>query len=292
MSAAQTTIGLVYDFDQTLSPGYMTDEVLFPHYGISAEQFWKKSHALVDQQGFDTELAYLKTLLDCLTPDRPTNAELRTLGARLRFNPGLPEALTELDQALRPEHRTLGVKLEHYILSSGIKELLEGSAIRPYVRAVFGCEFAEDREGRISFPKRVIGHTTKTQFLFRINKGMLLPHEDVNDHMPKELRPIPFEHLIYLGDGPTDVPCFTLVRRYGGQAIAVYQPEDASRASFRKCWQLSAHADRVKHIAPADYRAGSHLRLLLEEMICEIADGIVKKKRSEIENAVVSAPGF
>lgn len=292
MASAQTTIGLVYDFDQTLSPGYMTDEVLFPHYGISAEQFWKKSHALVDEQGYDGELAYLKTLLDCLTPDRPTNAELRALGARLRFNPGLPEMFTELEHHLRPEHRALGLKLEHYIISSGIKELLEGSALRPHVKAMFGSEFAEDREGRISFPKRVIGHTTKTQFLFRINKGMLLPHEDVNDHMPHDLRPIPFEHMIYVGDGPTDVPCFTLVRRYGGQAVAVYHPDDKTRGSFRKCWQLSAHADRVRHIAPADFRPNSHLRLMLEEMITEIADGILRKKRAEVDNAMVSAPGY
>jgi hypothetical protein len=110
--------------------------------------------------------------------------------------------------------------------------------------------------------------------------------------MPKELRPIPFEHMIYLGDGPTDVPCFTLVRRYGGQAVAVYHAEDQTRSGFRKCWQLSAHADRVRHIAPADYRPNSHLRLMLEEMITEIADGILRRKREEVDNAVVSAPGF
>lgn len=292
MSAAQTTIGLVYDYDQTLSPSYMTDEVLFPHYGINTEQFWKRSHSLVNDQGFDTELAYLKTLLDCLTPDRPTNLELRALGARLKFNPGLPEMFEQLNTVLRDEHRALGIKLEHYIVSSGLKELLEGSALRPHVRAVFGCEFAEDREGRISFPKRVIGHTTKTQFLFRINKGMLEPHEDVNDHMASDLRPIPFPHMIYLGDGPTDVPCFTLMRKYGGNAIAVYNPNDTTRASFRKCYQLTAHADRVKYIAPSDYRPGSHLRLLLEEMVLEIADTILRKRRDEVAAGRVGAPGF
>ena len=159
MSAAQTTIGLVYDYDQTLSPGYMTDEVLFPHYGISGEQFWKRANALVDEQGFDGELAYLKTLLDCLTPDRPTNADLRTLGSKLKFNPGLPEMFVEMNAILTDAHRALGIRIEHYIISSGLKELLEGSALRPHVKAIFGCEFAEDREGRISFPKRVIGHT-------------------------------------------------------------------------------------------------------------------------------------
>jgi hypothetical protein len=110
--------------------------------------------------------------------------------------------------------------------------------------------------------------------------------------MPHELRPIPFEHMIYVGDGPTDVPCFTLVRKYGGQAVAVYHPGDATRVSFRKCWQLSAHTDRVRHIAPADFRPNSHLRLMLEEMVTEIADGILRKRRAEVDNAVVSAPGF
>jgi len=292
MSSPQTIIGLVYDYDQTLSPGYMTDEVLFPHYGISPENFWKRSHALVNDQGFDHELAYLKTLLDCLTPDRPTNAEIRALGARLRFNPGLPEMFVEMEGVLNTEHRALGIRLEHYIISSGLKELLEGSALRPHVRAVFGCEFAEDREGRISFPKRVISHTAKTQFLFRINKGLLEPSEDVNDHMPQELRPVPFPHMIYIGDGPTDVPCFTLLRKYGGNAIAVYNPEDDTRASFRKCYQLCAHADRVKYIAPSDYRPGSHLRLLLEEMILEIAEGIQRKRKEETASGTVGAPAY
>jgi hypothetical protein len=292
MSSSQTTIGLVYDYDQTLSPSYMTDEVVFPHFGISAPQFWKRSNALVSEQGYDSELAYLKTLLDCLTPDPPTNAELRALGAKLQFYPGLPNMFEELNSVLTTEHRAFGIKIEHYIISSGLKELLEGSALRPHVKTVFGCEFAEDREGRISFPKRVVSHTTKTQFIFRINKGLLLPHEDVNDHMPSDLRPIPFQSMIYIGDGPTDVPCFTLMRKYGGNAIAVYNPQDETRASFRKCYQLHAHADRVKYIAPSDYRPNSHLRLLLEEMIVEIADGLLRKRRDEIEAGTVSAPGY
>ncbi len=292
MSAAQSTIGLVYDFDQTLSPGYMTDEVIFPHFGINGAQFWKRTDALVDEQGYDPELAYLKTLLDCLTPDPPTNAELHALGAKLRFFPGLPDFFPEIHATLKPEHVALGIRIEHYIISSGLKELLDGSAVRPHVKAVFGCEFAADKEGRISFPKRVISHTTKTQYLFRINKGLLEPHQDVNDHMPAEHRPIPFENMIYVGDGPTDVPCFTLMKRYGGQAIAVYNQEDETRTSFRKCYQLSGPAGRVKHIAPSDYRPSSHLRLLLEEMVSEIANTILRKKREEVENATVSAPGF
>jgi hypothetical protein len=292
MATAQTTIGLIYDYDQTLSPNYMQDEVLFPRFGINPTQFWKKSRELVDTEGYDGELAYLKALLDYLALDRPTNAELSALGANLKFYPGLPALFAELSASLTDQHRMLGIKVEHYIVSSGLKALLDGSELAPHVKKIFGCEFGEDSDGRISFPKRVISHTTKTQFLFRINKGMLEPNEDVNDHMSPELRPIPFHNMIYVGDGPTDVPCFTLMKKYGGHGIAVYNPTESHRTSFKKCYQLSALADRVKHIAPADYRPGSHLRLLLEEMITEIADGIVRRHRLEFEEGTVSAPHF
>lgn len=291
MSVPQTTIAIVYDYDQTLSPNYMQDEVLFPAFGIDSGKFWARCQALVRDDGYDSELAYLKALLDCLDMDRPTNAKLVELGAGLKFFPGLPEMFDEMRTALlRPEHEALGIKVEHYIISSGLKALIDGSRIAPYIKAVFGCEFAEDKHGHIVFPKRVISHTQKTQFLFRINKGLLDYGQDVNDHMPPELRPVPFDHMIYVGDGPTDVPCFTVVRQYGGHAIAVYNPEDKSRNSFRKCYQLVGNADRVRHIAPADYRAGSHLRLLLEQMVSEIADRIVSRRQRDVEENTVRAP--
>jgi hypothetical protein len=292
MSAPQNIIGLVYDYDQTLSPSYMQDEVMFPVFGIKPQAFWKKCQALVAEEGYDNELAYLKALLDYLSLDRPTNNQLRDLGKNLTFYPGVIEMFSELEQVLTPAHRAMDVRIEHYIVSSGLKVVIDGSKLAPFMTSIFGCEFAEDAGGRITFPKRVISHTQKTQYLFRINKGLVQPDQDVNDHMPAHLRRIPFPNMIYLGDGPTDVPCFTVIRQYGGQAIAVYNTADPSRASFRKSYQLSTHANRVKHIAPSDYRPGSHLRLLLEEMITEIADRMLIERKAEMNECVVGAPKF
>jgi len=212
MSVPQNTIAIIYDYDQTLSPNYMQEEVIFPHFGIDGKQFWKRCGELVQRHGYEHELAYMKALLDYLEMDRPTNAKLRQLGAQLSFFPGIPEMFTEFEEKLNDVADAMGwsaahgIKLEHYIVSSGLKELISGSRIAPHVRKIFGCEYAEDEEGRITFPKRVISHTQKTQFLFRINKGMLDLSQDVNDHVPPEMRPIPFQNMIYVGDGPTDVP--------------------------------------------------------------------------------------
>jgi hypothetical protein len=293
MSVPQNTIAIIYDYDQTLSPTYMQEEAIFPVYGINSEAFWKKCQELVREQGYDNELAYMKVMLDYLEMDRPKNSELRALGARLSFYKGLPEMFEEFRSGLlSPEHIAHGITVEHYIVSSGLKVLLEGSKLAPFVKAIFGCEFAEDSEGRITFPRRVISHTQKTQFLFRINKGMLDMAEDVNDHMASDLRPVPFTNMVYIGDGPTDVPCFTVMRRNGGHAIAVYNAEDPTRASFKKCYQLSTHADRVRNIAPSDFSRGSHLRFLIEEMVQEIAGQIVQRRRSDFEAGTVKAPKY
>jgi hypothetical protein len=293
MSTPQNTIAIVYDYDQTLSPSYMQDDVVFPVFGIDGPKFWSRCSELVREHGYDNELAYMKVLLDQLGMDRPTNAELKTLGAKLNFYKGLPEMFEEFrdgEGLLSAEHVAHGITVEHYIISSGLKVLIDGSRLAPYVRAIFGCEFATDSEGRISFPKRVISHTQKTQFLFRINKGFLDMSQDVNDHMDPEIRPIPFPNMIYVGDGPTDVPCFTVMKKNKGQAIAVYNPDDAQRVGFKKCYQLSTHADRVRHIAPADYRRNTHLRMLLEQMVEETANRIVEQRKLAVETGTVRAP--
>src|ERR1700739_1377738 len=236
MAAIQHTVGIVYDYDQTLRPAYMQDDVIFPAFGINAEKFCRRCAGMVQEQGYDQELAYMKCLLDYLAVDRPTNKQLEQLVAKMSLYRGLPEMFEEFqDGLLTQEQVEAGVRVEHYVVSSGLKVLIEGNRIRPYLRAGFGCEYAEDTAGRITFPKRVISHTQKNQVLFRIKKGLLCIAQDVNDHMPDEVRPIPFRNMIYIGDGPTDVPCFTIMKKNGGDALSVYNPDDPQRDTSHEC---------------------------------------------------------
>ncbi|GJL55974.1 MAG: hypothetical protein NPIRA02_31060 [Nitrospirales bacterium] len=290
MTHPHNIIAIVYDFDHTLSPHYMQDHTIFRHAGIDPAEFWPSCTALIKEKGYDQELAYMKRLLEHESIRKLSNQDLKAMGADLTFFPGVPECFEELNALFTPqEYEELGIRLEHYVVSSGLKAILDGSDIATYVKAIFGCEFDEDN-GHISFPKRTISHTQKTQFLFRVNKGLLDLDQDVNDHMPEEMRRVPFRHMIYVGDGPTDVPCFTLMKKNGGFAVAVYNAEDDSRRSFEKCYQLAHHAERVHFMAPADYRAGSHLRLILEQHVKEIANGVLEERRQGVEKARVAAP--
>ncbi|MGB0911361.1 MAG: HAD family hydrolase, partial [Nitrospirales bacterium] len=211
MNHPHNIIAIVYDFDHTLSPHYMQDHTILRHAGIDPKEFWPSCTALIEAKGYDQELAYMKRLLEHEAIRALSNKDLEKMGADLTFFPGIPDCFEELNALFSPqEYEELGIRLEHYVVSSGLKAILDGSHIAQYVKAIFGCEFDED-DGHISFPKRTISHTQKTQFLFRVNKGLLDMDQDVNDHMPEEMRRVPFRHMIYVGDGPTDVPCFTLM---------------------------------------------------------------------------------
>ncbi|MDT7043262.1 HAD family hydrolase [Candidatus Nitronereus thalassa] len=290
MPEPQNILAIVYDFDHTLSPHYMQDHTILRHAGIDPAEFWPSCTALIKERGYDQELAYMKRMLDYDSIRALSNNDLQAMGPDLTFFPGVPDFFEELNTIVhQPRYAEWDIHLEHYVVTSGLKAILEGSQIAKHVKAMFGCEFDED-QGHIHFPKRTISHTQKTQFLFRVNKGLLNLEQDVNDHMPEEARRVPFRHMIYVGDGPTDVPCFTVIKKNGGLAVAVYNPHDTTRKSFKKCYDLAHHADRVHFMAPADYQTGSQLRLILEQHIMEMADSMVERRRQAIEGTRVPAP--
>lgn len=290
MPEPQNILAIVYDFDHTLSPHYMQDHTILRHAGIDPAEFWLSCTALIKERGYDQELAYMKRMLDYDAIRSLSNADLQAMGLDLTFFPGVPDFFEELNAIVhQPRYIEWDIHLEHYVVSSGLKAILDGSHIAKHVKAIFGCEFDEN-QGHIHFPKRTISHTQKTQFLFRVNKGLLNMEQDVNDHMPEEARRVPFRHMIYVGDGPTDVPCFTVIKKNGGLAVAVYNPDDPTRRSFKKCYDLTRHADRVHFMAPANYQTGGPLRLILEQHLTEMADSMVERRRQAIEGTRVPAP--
>jgi len=290
MSHPQNIIGIAYDFDRTLSPHSMQEDTVLPHLKLDPQEFWLNVKKLIQEHYYESELAWMRLLLEHDSFRQISNQGLREMGKLLQYYPGVPEIFSELTQVVNaPEYQEYGVSIEHYVITSGLREVLEGSAIRPHVKEVFGSEFDEDDRGQLCFPKRAVGHTQKTQYLFRINKGYLDLHTDVNDHMPKEERRIPFPNMIYIGDGPTDIPCFAIMSDSGGRTLAVYDPTNLS--SFNSGMQLRK-AERVEELAEANYQNGSHLRRLLEYMVREIADRICEEQRRLREAKVIAAPRF
>lgn len=288
MPQLQNVIGIIYDFDNTLSPCAMQEETIFPYLDLKPREFWEKVGALVSTRSYENELAWMRLLLEHEAFRVLGNKGLRGMGDRLTYYPGVPEVFRQIERDVDDErYHHLDISIEHYVITSGLREVLQGSAIRPFVKEVFGSEFDEEDGGDLSFPKRVVGHTQKTQYLFRINKGYLDLAKDVNDQVPQEERRIPFENLVYIGDGPTDVPCFAVMSDNGGRTVAVYDPTKPS--SFESGMQLRK-AHRVDELAEADYREGSHLRRVLRYMINGIAEQILQKQQRQIGDRVIPAP--
>ncbi len=279
--AAQNIIAIVYDFDGTLSPGNMQEETIFQSYGIDKKKFWERSQKLVVKRGYEKTLAYLKLLIDDpIFRRKPlTRKTLRESARRITYYPGVNEGyfdhLADFLNAF-PEAREIGITIEHYIISSGLQDILDGVSIRKYFKETFACEF-DFQGGRPVFPKLVINDTNKTQFLFRINKGMLKLDESINGHMPEAERRIPFRNMIYIGDGITDVPSMTVTQKAKGYAVAVYDPQKRVPREVKA--MVAEH--RAEHFAPADFRADSLLTKILHQILKKIMAEIVYRSSAE-----------
>lgn len=257
-------IAIMYDFDKTLCTKNMQEYSFIKSVGMSEEQFWSKSNALAKGEQMDPVLAYMYEMIDAAKKNDMSihRLDFVELGKKLKFIKGV-ETWFERINRFGEEN---GVKIEHYIISSGLKEIIEGSAIAKEFTEIFACEYMYDVNGIACWPKNVVNYTTKTQFLFRINKGVsdLSDDKTLNDFIPEDERRVPFRNMIYIADGLTDVPCMKLVKNNGGYSVAVYQgkKKDTADALMRD--------NRVDYAEQANYSEGSALEQLIMDMITEI----------------------
>ena len=258
-------LAICYDFDRTLSPEDMQAQGYIQDLELDVGEFWEKTNRFADEHDMDSNLAYMfmmaqesegKILL--------TRKTLQSYGAKVRLYPGAEDWFDRIDRY----GEMLGVQIEHYIISSGQKEMIEGTSIADKFTAIFASEFLYSDRGAAIWPAQAVNFTNKTQFLFRIEKGVM----DVNDpgvneyFTPDKLR-VPFRNIVYIGDSFTDIPCMKLVNSYGGHSIGVYDP-DAGNTD--KVCQL-IRENRIRYYAPADYREGGQLDRLLHAIINKTA---------------------
>jgi phosphoserine phosphatase len=265
---------LIYDFDGTLAPGNIQEHSLLPSYlGTSPQTFWDEVAREKQAHDADEILVYLRLLLEHARRRglSITRSVLTEHGAKTPFFDGVTSWFERIDAYARER----GLELEHYVVSSGNEEMIRGSKIGRHFRTVFASRYRYDENGNAIWPAVAVNYTTKTQYLFRINKGVdnSWNNEPVNRWIPMAERPMPFERMIYLGDGDTDIPSMKMVRHQGGHSIAVFDPQkwDAPdperRESFKqKAYNLIAE-DRAHFVVPADYRDGSQLDITVKGIL-------------------------
>ncbi len=259
-SKALPVTAIMYDFDKTLCTRDMQEYSFIPELGIPAKVFWDET-AKLSNAGMDKILAYMYLMLKkAREVEKPIRREnFVEMGKEIDLFPGVFEWFDRITEY----GKTRNLTIEHYIISSGLKEIIEGSGIRDKFRKIYACEFHYDVNGVADWPCVSVNYTTKTQFLFRINKGVLDANDDeaLNRFVPENERAVPFRNMIYIGDGMTDVPCMKLVKEHGGHSIAVYQ-----KGQKGKVRDLLLHK-RVDFICPADYSEYKDLDSLVKKVI-------------------------
>lgn len=269
----QNVIALVYDFDGTLSPQPMQEYTVLPKIGVDPPEFW----AMVDREAHATQsdrmLVYMRLILEALERREVSveRGDFAKMARAIQYFPGVETWFARMNAYAKRRSKDR-VKLQHYLVSAGQKEILEGVSIRKHFRQIYASEYHFNHHGVATFPKLLVTDTSKTQFLFRINKGKESITESINEHMPEAARPIPFQNMIYVGDGMTDVPSMALTKRSGGHTVAVYDKREPKAKAT--CIKL-LEAGRADFIAEADYRRDSKLskrvELLLDAIIADVA---------------------
>lgn len=259
---------LIYDFDGTLSPGNMQEYGFIAAVGKSNEEFWHESNVLAEDFDADPILSYmLKMLEHAGKTNTPIKREaFQATGRNIKLFKGVESWFGRINRYA--EER--GIEILHYINSSGLKEIIEGTPIAGEFKKIYACEFLYNEDGDAYWPAVAINYTNKTQFIYKINKGVDSVSDShlVNAYVPDSERPVPYEHMIYVGDGTTDIPCMRLVSDRRGHSIGVYNPD--SEQGYEKT-KLLLEQNRVSMISPADYSEGSRMERLVKTILDKIA---------------------
>jgi hypothetical protein len=274
-----TVVALVYDFDQTLSTTYMQDYVLIPELGMTPKTFWKKANQWsVDNcadQITGSMYYFMKTAKE--KGVRLTKENFHYCGSLVKYYKGVETWFERINDY----GKKLGLKVEHYIISSGYEEILYGTSICKYFQDVFGCSYAFGEDGTPVWPARVINYSTKVQYITKINKGLgKLEDKLVNEFMEDSKRRVPYKRIVYFGDGMTDIPTMKLVKSRGGNAIAVYKPKSDQKQTAVKLLK----DNRVNFALPADYSEGTDIDIVIKTILEKLAterDLDVLKKRED-----------
>lgn len=274
-------MAICYDFDKTLSPDDMQTFTLIPSFGIDKDEFWEASNKLAKENLMDTNLAWMHELI------RYSNFKGKSLkreyfkqiGADVKLYKGVTSWFSKMNEYAEKK----GIKLEHYIISSGLKEIIEGSKIASCFKRIYASSYLYSTDGIAEWPAQAINYTNKTQYIFRIAKGCLEEYDEkVNDSMPDKKLRIPYENIVYIGDSATDIPCMRLVKSKGGYSIGVYDPVKDNRA---KVYQLF-NDGRLSFYASADYSAKSDISKYMKQIIDEIA----AKEAMKTEQKILEQP--
>lgn len=258
-------IALMYDFDKTLCTKDMQEYTFIPNLGITAGEFWSEANKLREVDKMDQVLTYMYLMVK-KTEDigyHLTKDYLKDMGDKVELFPGV----VDFFERINAYGKEKGITVEHYIISSGVKEIIEGSKIGKYFKKIYASEFYYDEKRHAVWPKIAINYTNKTQFLMRINKGILDIADDygINKKMEEKDRRIAISNMIYIGDGLTDVPCMKLTKDGGGVSIAVYT--DKSEKVAKELYE----DERINYMAKADYSEGSKIDLIVKRTIDAMA---------------------
>lgn len=260
-------IALIYDFDGTLSPGNMQEFGFIQAIGLSPKEFWTKSNELAKGQDISDILAYMKLMYDEAMANgiKLKRNEFRQFGQNIQLYEGVKEWFGYVNNY----GESKGVKIEHYINSSGLKEIIEGSPIAKSFKHIFACTYMYNDKGIAEWPGIAVDYTAKTQFLFKINKGITSARDSkrVNDSTAEDKKRIPFSNMIYIGDGDTDIPCMKIVNMFGGNSIAVYDPRNIEKKAGAEKLQRQG---RVNFISQANYTKDGRMLKIVSSIIDKI----------------------